>query len=63
MTMKQRAEREPLAAIRLKCLDCTCDSHKEVELCPIKDCTLWPFRFGVRPATARKQNRNVRLCA
>jgi len=63
MTMKQRSKREPLAAIRLKCLDCVCESPKEVELCHVTDCSLWPFRFGVRPSTARKQNRNVGLCA
>ena len=36
-------------AIRLKCLDCTCYSPNEVQLCEIKDCTLWPFRLGHRP--------------
>ncbi len=33
-------------AIRLKCLDCSCWSSKEVELCPVRLCPLWPFRFG-----------------
>ena len=48
----------PLAAIRAKCLDCgttrnyvkwcTCDGLHGTR------CALWPFRFGVRPSTARK---------
>ena len=33
-------------AIRLKCLDCMGDSPKEVTLCHIVDCSLWPIRFG-----------------
>ena len=63
MTMKQRAKKEPLAAIRLKCVaDCTVGQPKEVELCPITDCFLWPFRFGMRPSTARKKGKNVGDC-
>jgi hypothetical protein len=33
-------------AIRRHCRDCA-DSPKEVTLCPILGCPLWPFRFGV----------------
>jgi hypothetical protein len=33
-------------AIKNKCLDCCCDSPKEVSLCQIVDCPLWPYRFG-----------------
>ena len=39
----------PIRAVRLKCLDCTCNSPKEVEACPIKACPLWAFRFGKNP--------------
>lgn len=39
----------PIRAVRLKCLDCTCNSPKEVEACPIKACPLWAFRFGRNP--------------
>lgn len=39
----------PIKAIRLKCLDCTCGSQKEVEACPIEKCPLWRFRFGKNP--------------
>jgi hypothetical protein len=44
----------PIKSIRLKCLDCVCGSPKEVELCVIRDCSLYPYRFGKRPGTARK---------
>ena len=33
-------------AIRLKCLECTCQSEVEVRYCPCKDCPLWPWRMG-----------------
>ena len=39
----------PLRAIRNKCLDCTCGSAKEVQLCPIAKCSLHAFRFGKNP--------------
>lgn len=49
----------PLQAIRLKCLDCMCHQKKEVSLCPVKQCSLWPYRFGKRPSTARKNGKNA----
>lgn len=39
----------PLKAIRAKCLDCCCGQYREVELCPCKDCSLYPYRFGRNP--------------
>ena len=39
----------PIKAIRVKCLDCCCGSAKEVELCPIPNCSLYPYRFGKNP--------------
>ena len=57
--MTKRAARSPLAAIRLKCLDCVCGQVKEVALCPVKECSIWPFRFGKLPDTARKLGKNV----
>lgn len=33
-------------AIRLKCLDCSCDRANEVRLCPATGCPLWRFRLG-----------------
>ena len=43
----------PLKAIRLKCLDCSCDSIKEVNLCWDKKCPLYDFRHGKNPYNKR----------
>jgi hypothetical protein len=55
----------PLKAIRLKCLDCTGGSPKEVKACdPTFDhCTLWLFRFGTNPnfSEAAREQRRARL--
>ena len=40
----------PLKAIRLKCLDCCCDSAYEVKMCPSENCPLFQYRFGHNPA-------------
>lgn len=39
----------PLKAIRLHCLDCCCWQPKEVKMCTVEKCTLWPYRMGHRP--------------
>lgn len=39
----------PMKAIRAKCIDCSCGEKKEVRLCPIEWCPLWPYRMGKRP--------------
>lgn len=44
-----------LKAIRLKCLDCCCDSAYEVKLCPCEKCPLHPFRFGKNPYRSKKE--------
>jgi hypothetical protein len=33
-------------AIRRHCLECAGNSHKEVTLCQLFDCSLWPWRTG-----------------
>ena len=33
-------------AIKMKCLECSGYSKKEVRECVIKDCALYPFRKG-----------------
>jgi len=38
-----------MSAIREKCLDCSNWNEAEVRNCEIKDCALWPFRFGRYP--------------
>lgn len=45
----------PVKAIRAKCLDCCCDSAKDVELCPVMGCALYPFRFGKNPYRAKRE--------
>jgi len=45
----------PIRAIRRNCLDCS-ETPKVVLWCPCDGvhssrCELWPYRFGVRPAT------------
>jgi len=45
----------PMKAIREKCLECSCWSFKEVRLCPVKDCALYPFRYGKRPDSGEKE--------
>jgi len=39
----------PMKAIRAKCLDCSGNQPKEVRLCPVTTCALWPYRMGKRP--------------
>lgn len=41
-------EVSPMKAIRLKCLDCSCGSSKEVKNCFAKKCPLYQFRFGYK---------------
>lgn len=42
-------KRPMLAVMREKCLDCTGGAVKEVRLCHIHSCPLWPFRMGSNP--------------
>ena len=39
----------PIKAIRRHCLSCSGDSPKEVRLCVITDCPLYPYRLGKNP--------------
>lgn len=39
------------AAIRAKCLDCSCGSRNAVKVCAVRDCPLWAYRNG--PARER----------
>ncbi|GJN64895.1 hypothetical protein JCM17207_15200 [Faecalibacterium gallinarum] len=43
----------PVKAIRAKCLDCCCGSAKEVRLCPVYGCPLYPFHMGHNPNIRR----------
>ena len=42
----------PIKSIREKCLDCTAGSRKEIRLCTVIQCALYPYRFGKRPTQA-----------
>ena len=42
----------PIKSIREKCLDCTNGSRKEIRLCRVVQCALYPYRFGKRPTQA-----------
>lgn len=48
------ASLNPQKAIRLKCLDCSSGSAKEVATCVCSDCPLYPFRFGKNPMRAKR---------
>lgn len=47
-------ETDPLKYIRTKCIDCSGGSAKEVEMCPIKECALYPMRLGKNPFRKRR---------
>jgi hypothetical protein len=47
----------PVKAIRAKCLDCMGGSSKEVKLCNILECSLFPYRLGKRP----KQEKRIEI--
>ena len=49
----------PIRVIRRHCLACCAGSAKEVELCQAEDCHLYPYRFGMRPGTAKKKGKKV----
>lgn len=38
-----------LKAVRRKCLECSGGSHTEVADCLVRQCPLFPFRFGKNP--------------
>jgi hypothetical protein len=51
-------DRVPIATskcIRQKCRECSGNSWREVQLCLVFDCPLWPCRLGHRPATVLKK--------
>ena len=39
----------PIKAIRAMCIDCCAGLPKEVRLCSIEKCPLYPYRMGHRP--------------
>ena len=53
--------RTPIQAIRAKCLDCSYGEPKEVRLCPVKNCPLWPYRMGRRPAAQQDEKADKQI--
>ncbi len=49
----------PLKAIRAKCLDCSAGSSNEAKLCPVLECSLYPYRFGRRPYKTERKAGNI----
>jgi len=44
----------PLKAMRAKCVDCCAGQVKEIRVCPITGCALWPYRMGKRPIAEKR---------
>ena len=47
--------KNPVKAIRAKCMDCCCNQVGEVEKCPAEDCPLYPFRMGKNPFRTKRE--------
>ena len=47
-------EKNPLKALRARCLDCCCGQASEVRKCTAVACPSWPFRMGVNPFRERR---------
>ena len=53
------------AAIRKHCLECAGDSRKEVSLCHLFDCPLWPWRTGTHTTSktyVARINKTLESC-
>lgn len=46
---------KPLRAIRMKCVDCSGGSKKEVKECRVTHCALYPYRMGRYPKAGLSQ--------
>ncbi len=49
----------PIKAMRAKCMDCTCNQPKEIRLCPLTTCALWPYRMGKRPEAGTVEETEI----
>lgn len=58
-TIKRYAAKvkNPLTAIRAKCVECSGGSLKEVAQCRVSSCALLPFRMGVNPMHKKTRDR------
>jgi hypothetical protein len=46
---RYHSEKNPLKALRARCLDCCCGVATEVRKCTAVNCPSWPFRMGKNP--------------
>jgi len=56
-------EKNPVKAIRARCLDCCCGQASEVRKCVAYDCPSWPFRMGANPFRAKRKLSEAQLRA
>jgi hypothetical protein len=47
--LRNHGEKNPLKALRARCLDCCCGQAAEVRKCTAVNCPSWPFRAGNNP--------------
>lgn len=47
--------KNPMKAIRARCLDCCCYQAEEVKHCTCTDCACWAFRLGKNPFRAKRE--------
>lgn len=55
--------KSPMAAIRAKCLDCTCGAHGRIKNCEVLDCPIYHFRMGKNPYRTRTMSDEQRAAA
>ena len=53
LSLNHRA-RNPLDAIRERCLNCCCQQPSEVRKCVSVNCPSWPYRMGTNPFRAKR---------
>jgi hypothetical protein len=44
-----KSNNTPVKAIRAYCMDCSNSNVREIRLCPMEDCPLYPYRLGKNP--------------
>ena len=49
--------RNPMTAVRARCIQCTNGQVSEVKLCPSTECALHPFRMGKNPFNLKTRKR------
>lgn len=48
-----RLFKTPVKTIQLTCRWCSTWQYKELKMCPVLDCSIWPYRHGKRPKLNR----------